>query len=145
MTNKFKVGQMVRIKEDANISLDGRILRGKIGIIEDFQLQNERWGKYSYSLDIGLNGVWESELEPLNPLEDLKVGDKVKSERRTLKVLEVRKSYLMEDNGGCIDNTEWLVSELKDSAFRLYTPRKVVKIDGKKYLSADVIKNCKPI
>jgi len=146
---KYKVGDRVRIREDAYA--EGYAEHGQPGTIQEIiRLTGDI--KYPYETK---GGAWwsESEIEPFNPLEDLKVGQIVKYDGFTRKVVKVQtiKQYILKtikkpicclsDN----DDIPWTVKQLTDIGYHLYTPRKVVKIDGKKYLSSDVIKNCKSI
>jgi hypothetical protein len=87
---KFKVGDSVRVKSNADTSTRGRELRGQAGVVT--KIGNGLYGQYC-KLDIEpgpVGGIWFHELEPVQPEEvgnmktRFKVGDKV---RRVNKVL----------------------------------------------------------
>lgn len=148
---KYKVGDKVRIKKDANISLDGINNRGKVATITYCEYQNSRWGKYSYSTDIGYGGVWESELEPVTKtLDNLEVGDVV-VDGGICKIKLINKEVVCEFEviGDFCKGTKtkFTVEELKKYGYKPYTPKKikVVKLRGKSYPVKEIIKKVKPL
>lgn len=60
----FKVGQQVRVKDDADTSASGRQLRGKVLTITDIiDSESERLGWYIMVKEEDTSGIWLSEVE----------------------------------------------------------------------------------
>lgn len=73
---EFKVGDKVRVKDDADTSSCGRQLRGKVLTISEINEGSEKLGSYFMSEEPENNsGIWLNEVEKV--VETFKEGDRV--------------------------------------------------------------------
>ena len=103
-------------------------------------------GHSIHELDLDGDGkltVWsDEELELVNPLDNLEVGDVV--EDRNGDKLEITgeiKAYTTKEKYGLED--VWLAKKLEEKSFKLSKP--TITIDGKEYLKDEVVERVKKL
>jgi len=153
--NNFKVGDLVRIKLDADNSgfLEPVDELGTIQKISE--ITANLYGRTMYCMDTG-SRWFVDDIEPVTKsLEELEVGDKVNNDSFTREVTEVKtvRQYKLKvirqpmGISGIDENETWTTERLMEWGYTLYTPKKITvfKHKGKRYPVSEIIKNVKPL
>ncbi len=122
--SKFKVGDRVRVVAHTRITYHSKI--GITGIVK--KIQNSTETNYPITVvrdtDNENEDFNEKDLELAEKtLEDLEVGDTlVDEDGDEVKILGIKKSYILSAWGNCDEDDEWTIKELQQNGFKFKSP-----------------------